>query len=80
MRRFRTTLAHDHAQTWNGAESSKALGVSAPTVRGHLDALTDSLMVRQLLRGTHQGAEIDLLSETDGTQVGFEIKRTVQPR
>ena len=145
MRRFWTMLAHYHAQTWNGAELSRALGVSAPTVRGHLDALTDALMVRQLqpwfanmakrqvkspkvyLRdsgllhrllgvttipdllshpkvgaswegfvveqllslieprdawfwGTHQGAEIDLLTEIDGKQVGFEIKRTDQPR
>lgn len=145
MRRFWTMLAHYHAQTWNGAELSRALGVSAPTVRGHLDALTDSLMVRQLqpwfvnmakrqvkspkvyLRdtgllhrllgvttiadllshpkvgaswegfvieqllsliepreawfwGTHQGAEIDLLTEVDGRRVGFEVKRTDQPR
>ena len=48
MRRFWTMLAHYHEQTWNGAELSRALGVSAPTVRGHLDALTDALMVRQL--------------------------------
>lgn len=145
MRRFWTMLAHYHAQTWNGAELSRALGVSAPTVRGHLDALTDSLMVRQLqpwyvnlakrqvkspkvyLRdtgllhrllgattiadllshpkvgaswegfvieqllsllepreawfwGTHQGAEIDLLIEIEGRLIGFEIKRTDQPR
>ncbi len=145
MRRFWTMLAHYHAQTWNGAELSRALGVSAPTVRGHLDALTDSLMVRQLqpwfanlakrqvkspkvyLRdsgllhrllgittmtdllshpkvgaswegfvieqlisliepreawfwGTHQGAEIDLLTRIDGKMVGFEVKRTDQPR
>ena len=145
LRRFWTMLAHYHAQTWNGSELSRALGVSAPTVRGHLDALTDSLMVRQLhpwyvnlakrqvkspkvyLRdtgllhrllgvtttadllshpkvgaswegfvieqllsllepreawfwGTHQGAEMDLLMEIDGRLVGFEVKRTDQPR
>jgi predicted AAA+ superfamily ATPase len=48
MRRFWTMVAHYHGQTWNGAELSRALGVSQPTVRGYLDALTDSLMIRQL--------------------------------
>lgn len=48
MRRFWTMLAHYHAQTWNGAELSRALGVSQPTIRRYLDALTDALVVRQL--------------------------------
>jgi uncharacterized protein len=48
MRRFWTMLAHYHAQTWNGAELARALGVSQPTVRRYLDALTDALVVRQL--------------------------------
>lgn len=48
MRRFWTMLAHFHAQTWNGAELARALGVSQPTVRRHLDALTDALVIRQL--------------------------------
>lgn len=48
MRRFWTMLAHYHAQTWNGAELARALGVSQPTTRRYLDALTDALMVRQL--------------------------------
>lgn len=48
MRRFWTMLAHYHGQTWNGAELSRALGVSEPTVRRYLDALTDALVVRQL--------------------------------
>ncbi|MGQ0465216.1 MAG: ATP-binding protein [Sporichthyaceae bacterium] len=48
MRRFWTMLAHFHAQTWNGAELARALGVSEPTVRRYLDALTDALMIRQL--------------------------------
>lgn len=48
MRQFWTMVAHYHAQTWNGAELARALGVSQPTVRRHLDALTDALVVRQL--------------------------------
>ncbi|WP_293769825.1 ATP-binding protein [Sporichthya sp.] len=48
MRRFWTMLAHFHAQTWNGAELARAIGVSEPTVRRYLDALTDALVVRQL--------------------------------
>lgn len=48
MRRFWTMVAHYHAQTWNGAELARALGVSQPTVRRHLDALTDALVVHQL--------------------------------
>lgn len=48
MRRFWTMLAHYHAQTWNGAELARALGVSQSTVRRYLDALTDALVVRQL--------------------------------
>lgn len=41
-------LAHYRGQTWNGAALARALGVSAPTVRGYLDSLTDALMVRQI--------------------------------
>ena len=48
MRRFWTMLAHYHAQTWNGAELSRALGIAQTTVRRYLDALTDALMIRQL--------------------------------
>ncbi len=48
MRRFWTMVAHYHGQTWNGAELSRALGVSQPTIRDYLDALTDALMIRQL--------------------------------
>jgi hypothetical protein len=145
MRRLWTMLAHYHGQTWNGAELARALGISATTVRGYLDALTDALMVRQLqpwfanvakrqvkspkiyLRdsgllhrllgittitdllghpkvgaswegfvieqlltmleprdawfwGTHQGAEVDLLTEIGGRRIAFEVKRTDQPR
>ena len=48
MRRFWTMLAHYHAQTWNGAELARALGMSQPTVHRHLDALSDALVIRQL--------------------------------
>jgi hypothetical protein len=48
MRRFWTMLAHYHGQTWNGAELARATGVSETTVRRHLDALSDALVVRQL--------------------------------
>lgn len=145
IRRFWTMVAHYHGQTWNGAELSRALGVSQPTVRDYLDALTDALMIRQLqpwfantakrqvkapkiyLRdsgllhrllgmttmeellshpkagaswegfvieqlltlfepreawfwGTHQGAEVDLLTTIGSKRVAFEVKRTDQPR
>lgn len=48
MRRFWTMLAHYHGQTWNGAQLAGSLGLSAPTVRTYLDALTSALMIRQL--------------------------------
>ena len=46
--RFWSMLAHYHAQVWNGAELARSLGVSEPTVRRYLDALTGAFMVRQL--------------------------------
>ena len=48
MRRFWTMLAHWHGQTWNASELGRALGVSDKTVRGYLDLLTGTYMVRQL--------------------------------
>jgi len=48
LRRFWTMLAHYHAQVWNGAELARAFGVTAPTVRHYLDALTAALVLRQL--------------------------------
>ncbi len=47
-RRFWSMLAHVHGQLWNAATLSRSLGVSTPTVRHHLDLLTDMLIVRQL--------------------------------
>ena len=48
MRRFWTMLAHWHGQTWNASDLGRALGVSDKTVRGYLDLLTGTYMVRQL--------------------------------
>jgi len=48
LRRFWAMLAHGHAQIWNAAEPARSLGVSEPTVRRYLDALTGVFMVRQL--------------------------------
>jgi hypothetical protein len=48
LRRFWTMLAHYHAQLWNGAELARAFGVTAPTVRHHLDTLTAALVLRQV--------------------------------
>lgn len=46
--RFWTMLAHYHGQTWNASEIGRSLGVSDPTTRSWLDALTGALFVRQL--------------------------------
>ncbi len=48
VRRFWMMVAHYHGQTWNGAELARALGVSQPSVRRYLDALTDAMVLRQL--------------------------------
>jgi predicted AAA+ superfamily ATPase len=48
LRRFWTMIAHYHGQVWNGAELSRAFGVSGVTVRRYLDLLTSALVLRQL--------------------------------
>ncbi len=48
MRRFWTMLAHDHGQTWNASRLGRAMGLSDKTVRGYLDLLTGTYMIRQL--------------------------------
>jgi predicted AAA+ superfamily ATPase len=48
LRRFWMMIAHYHAQVWNGAELARALGASEHTVRGYLDLLTGTFLVRQL--------------------------------
>lgn len=48
LRRFWLMIAHYHAQIWNGAELARALGVSEHTVRGYLDLLSGTFLLRQL--------------------------------
>ena len=46
--RFWSMLAHYHAQTWNGSEIARAFGVADTTVRGYLEMLEATFMVRVL--------------------------------
>jgi predicted AAA+ superfamily ATPase len=48
MRRFWTMLAHVHGQVWNSSDLARSLGVSDKTVRGYLDFLASTYMVRVL--------------------------------
>jgi predicted AAA+ superfamily ATPase len=48
LRRFWMMVAHYHAQIWNGAELARALGTTEHTVRGYLDLLTATFLLRQL--------------------------------
>jgi hypothetical protein len=48
MRRFWTMLAHVHGQIWNASELGRSFGVSDKTVRGYLDFLASTYMVRIL--------------------------------
>ena len=48
LRRFWSMLAHYHGQTWNSSELSRSMGVSDKTVRGWLDILNGTFMIRQL--------------------------------
>lgn len=48
MLRFWTMVAHYHGNIWSAAEPARSLGVSEPTVRRYLDALSGLFMVRQL--------------------------------
>lgn len=48
LRRFWTMLAHYHGQTWNASELGRSMGLSDKTVRGYLDILTETFMIRQL--------------------------------
>jgi predicted AAA+ superfamily ATPase len=48
LRRFWTMLAHYHAQTWNGSELARAMGVSDKTVSRYLDILEGTFMVWRL--------------------------------
>jgi uncharacterized protein len=46
--RFWSMLAHYHGQIWSAAPISQSLGISENTVRSYLDALTQTMMIRQL--------------------------------
>ena len=48
MLRFWRMLAHVHGNVWSATDPARSLGVSEPTVRRYLDALTQTMMVRQL--------------------------------
>lgn len=48
LERFWAMLAHYHGQTWSGSELARAFGVSDTTVRGYLDLLVATFMVRLL--------------------------------
>jgi uncharacterized protein len=48
LSRFWMMLAHYHAQLWNGSELARSLGCSEHTVRGYLDLLSGTFLVRQL--------------------------------
>lgn len=48
MRRFWTMLAHYHGQTWNASVLGRAMGLSDKVMRGYLDILAGTYMVRQL--------------------------------
>ena len=48
LRRFWNMLAHWHGQVWNASEFGRSFGVADTTVRGYLDLLSDTFVVRQL--------------------------------
>jgi len=48
LERFWSMLAHYHGQTWNSSELARSFGVSDKTVRGWLDLLQDTFMVKLL--------------------------------
>jgi predicted AAA+ superfamily ATPase len=48
LRRFWTLLAHSHGGLWNASQIGCAMGLSDKTVRGYLDILTETFMIRQL--------------------------------
>ena len=45
---FWTMMSHYHGQVWNSSELGRAFGVAHTTVRGYLNLLTDTFVVRQL--------------------------------
>ena len=45
---FWTMMSHWHGQVWNSSELGRAFGVAHTTVRGYLNLLTNTFVVRQL--------------------------------
>jgi uncharacterized protein len=45
LERFWSMLAHYHAQSWNGSEIGRSMGMSDTTVRGYLDLLAGTYAV-----------------------------------
>jgi len=48
IRRFVQMVAHYHGQTWNSSEIGRSLGTTDVTVKGYLDLLSSSYLVRVL--------------------------------
>lgn len=48
LRRFWTMLAHSHGQMLNASKIGQSLGFSSPTIRGYLDIMAQTFMVRVL--------------------------------
>src|SRR2546423_1897734 len=48
LRRLWMMLAHYHGQVWNASEIARSLGEAHTTIKRHLDALTGTLVIRQL--------------------------------
>lgn len=48
MRRFWSMLAHVHGHVWNASALGRGLGMTDKTVKGYLDDLTRTYMIRQL--------------------------------
>lgn len=48
LRRFWAMLAHYHGQIWNSSEFGRSFGVADTTVRGYLDVLVSTFVVRLL--------------------------------
>jgi uncharacterized protein len=48
LARFWTMVAHTHGQIWKASEPARSLGMSEPTIKRYLDAMSGLFMVRQL--------------------------------
>ncbi len=48
LRRFWMMLTHNHAQIFNASELGRSLGLNHKTIRGYLDILVGTFMIREL--------------------------------